>query len=134
MSGSEYKLPWGLTIENQNAVANNCNRNDLMNYVADAPPKIIPPTHLDNSEIVNSGNTVHFLQATSVCMNRKLTHSPLLVTFPDGSQIQWTHTAMLSFLKSQEAARRIHIFTKLKSKALLSVSQPCNHGYKVNFS
>ena len=61
-----------------------------------APPKIIPTTHQNNNAIVESGTTGHFLKTTNICMNRKLTKSPLSVALPDGSQIISTHTGMLS--------------------------------------
>ena len=61
------------------AVANNNNSKDLTKYMVDAPTKIIPPNHHYNNSIVYSGTTVHFLQATSACINRKLTRSLLPV-------------------------------------------------------
>ena len=44
-----------------------------MIYMADTPPRIIPPTHQDNNAIVYSGTMGHLLQATNVCTNRKVT-------------------------------------------------------------
>ena len=37
-----------------------------MTYMADAPTKIIPPTHQDNNAIVDSGTTAQFTQTNSV--------------------------------------------------------------------
>ena len=105
-----------------------------MTYMENAPTKIIPPTHPDNNSIVNSGTTGHFNQATSVWMNQKLTKYPLSVALTDGSQIKLTHTSMLCLQKLPEAARYEHIFTKLKSGALLYVIQRFDQGCTFNFT
>ena len=94
-----------------------------MTYMVDAPTKIIPPTHIDNNAIVNSGTTGNFPQATSIWMNLKLTNYPLSVTLTDGSRIKLTHTAMLSLQNFPEAERREHIFLELKYRSLLPAIQ-----------
>ena len=105
-----------------------------MTYMADDPPKIIPSTHQDNNAIVDSKTTGHFLQATIVCMNRKVTKSPLSAALPDGSRIKSTHTAMLYLFNLPEAAHPAHIFPDLKSGALLYVRQLYDQGCKINFT
>ena len=102
--------------------------------MADTPPKVIPPTHQDNNEIVDSGTTGHFLQFSSVYMNRRLTKSLLSVALPYGSRIKLTHTTILSCPNLPKAARRAHIFSELKSVALISVIKLCDQVYKVNFT
>ena len=105
-----------------------------MTYIADDPTKIIPPTHTENNTILNSGTTGNFTQDDSVWMNHKLTKYPLSVTLLDGSQIKLTHTAILSLQNLPEAARREHIYTKLKPRFLISVIQLFNQGCTVNFT
>ena len=105
-----------------------------MTYMADAPPKIIPPNHQENDSIVNSGTNGNFLQDISVCMNRRFTKSPLSLALPYGSQIKLTHTTMLYLLSLPEAAIREHIFHELKSGALLFVRQRCDQGCKVKLT
>ena len=56
-----------------------------MTYMANFHPKITLPNHQENNAIVDSGPTGHFLQETSVCMNRKVTNSPLSSALPDVS-------------------------------------------------
>ena len=104
-----------------------------MAYMADAPPKVIPPTHQYNNSIVNSVTSADFLQATSVCMNRQLTNLFLPVALPYGIWIKSTHTNMLSLLNLPKAARREHIFPEQESGSLRSVSQIFDQGCTVNF-
>ena len=104
-----------------------------MPYMANDPPKIIPSNHQDNNKIFNIGTTGHFIQANSVCMNQKVTNSPLSVSLTDGSKIQSKHTNILSLLTLLEPARRSHLFPELKSVSLQSVSQLCDKGCKVDF-
>ena len=85
-----------------------------MTYVDNSPLKMILQTHQDNNTIFNSVTTGHFLKATSVCINRKLTKSPLSVALPDVSRINFTHTALFSPVNLPEAARHAHTFTELK--------------------
>ena len=105
-----------------------------MTYMEDSHTKIIPPTHPDNNAIFDSRTTAYFNQATSVWMNQKLTKYPLSVALTDGSQIKLTHTSMLCLQKLPEAARYEHIFTKLKSGALLYVIQRFDQGCMFNFT
>ena len=105
-----------------------------MTNMADAPTKIIPPTHPDKNAIVDSVTTAHFTQATSVWINRKLTKYPISVTLSDGSWIILTHTAMLSLQNLSESARLEHIFPELKVVDPLCVSQIFDQGCTVNFT
>ena len=100
----------------------------------DAPTKIIPPNHPDNNTIVGSDTTGHFTQATSVWMNRKLTKYLISVTLPYWSRVKLTHTTMLSLQNLIESARREHIFTELKSRSLLYMSQIIDQICTVNFT
>ena len=70
MGGRGKKRLWSPTVESHKDLANNINIKVLMTYMADAPTKIIPPTHQDNNAIFYSGNTGNFIQSTSVCMNQ----------------------------------------------------------------
>ena len=102
--------------------------------MADFPPKIILPIHSDNNPIVESGTTIHFIQATSACTNRKLTKSPHSVTLLYYRQNKLTHTAMLSLQNLLESARRVHILPKIKLITLLSVIQLCYQWCRVKFT
>ena len=109
--GAKEKWSWIPTTETHKDVANNINIKVLMAYMADDRTEIIPPTHPDNNEIVDSGTTGNFPQNTSVWMNLKLTKYPLSVTLTDGSRIKLTRTSMLSLQNLPESARREHILT-----------------------
>ena len=111
MGGSGKKWPWSPTTESHKDLANNINIKVLMTYMEDSHTKIIPPTHPDNNEIVDSGTTGNFPQNTSVWMNLKLTKYPLSVTLTDGSRIKLTRTSILSLQNLPESARREHILT-----------------------
>jgi hypothetical protein len=87
-----------------------------------------------STAIADSGCTGHFLQVDSPCLNKTPTSNGLRVLLPDGSTIQATYTALLDMPNLPIAARQAHIFPQLKHKALISISQFCDHGCTALFT
>jgi hypothetical protein len=70
------------------------------------------PPLLKNNEtaLVDSGCTGHFLLSNAPCLNKKVTSNPLPVRFPNGQTMESTHTAFLDIPELSKAASAAHIF------------------------
>ena len=83
--------------------------------------------------ITDSGCTIHFLGANTPCTNKLATTNGILVGFPDGSNMQAMHTALLPFPQLSLAARRANIFPALQNRSLISIGQLCDDGFFATF-
>jgi hypothetical protein len=94
------------------------------------------PPLLKNNEtaLVDSGCTGHFLLSNATCLNKKVTRNPLKVRLPNGKTMESTHTAFWDIPELSKAASSAHIFPAMKNNSLLSVGQLWNEGYLVLFS
>ena len=84
--------------------------------------------------IADSGCTSHFLGPNTPCNHKQPTAHGLTVSLLNGQTIRSTHTDLLPFPKIHHAARQSHVFPALKHKALLSIGQLCDHGFKDIFN
>ena len=85
---------------------------------------------LNNSAIADSGCTSHFLGNKAHCTNKKPCAQGVIVNLPNNMTMQATHTALLDHPNIPIEARQCHIFPDMGSKALLSIAQFVDHGYK----
>jgi hypothetical protein len=94
------------------------------------------PPLLKNNEtaLVDSGCTGHFLLSNAQSLNKKVTNNPLTVIFPNGQTMESTHTAFLYIPELSKAASAAHIFSAMENNSLLSVGHLCDEGYSVFFS
>ena len=90
---------------------------------------------MTNSQAISdSVCSSHFLGPNTLCDHKQPTAHGLTVSFLNGLTIRSTHTALLSFPNMPHATRQAHLFTALKHKALLSIGQLCDHGFKAIFN
>jgi hypothetical protein len=89
--------------------------------------------HQDTA-IVDSGCTGHFLLINAPCCNKTKSTNPLRVRLPHGATMDSTHTASLDIPELSETAAVAHVFQSMADTSLLSVRQLCNEGYYVTFT
>jgi hypothetical protein len=96
----------------------------------------LTPPLLKNNEtsLVESGCTGHYLLSNTPCLNKKVTSNPLTVRLPNGQTMESTHTAFLDIPELSKAASAAHIFPAMENNSLLPVGQLCDEGYSVLFS
>jgi hypothetical protein len=82
--------------------------------------------------IVDSGCTGHFLLINAPFHNKTKYINPLRVRLPNGSTMEPTHTASLD-IPELSASAMAHVFPAMANNSLLSVRQLCNEGYSVTF-
>ena len=58
---------------------------------------------------------------------------PPPVGLPNGTTIRLPHQALLKFPQISLAARQAHVFPALQNKALLSIGQFCDDGFRILF-
>jgi hypothetical protein len=94
------------------------------------------PTILNNNNtsLVDSGCTVHFLLSNAPSLNKNMTNNQLTVRLPNGQTMESTHTAFFYISELSKAASAAHIFPAMENNSLLSVGQLCDEGYYVLFS
>jgi hypothetical protein len=70
------------------------------------------PSLLKNNQtaLVDSACTGHFLLSNAPCLNEKVTRNPLTVRFPNGQTMESTHIAFLDIPELSKAASEAHIF------------------------
>jgi hypothetical protein len=93
-----------------------------------------PPLKHNDTALVESGCTGHFLLSNAPCLNRTLTTSYLTLRLSNGQTMQSTHTATLDIPQLNKSAKEAHIFPAMENNSLLSVGQICDEGYFVLFS
>jgi hypothetical protein len=92
-----------------------------------------PPLKHNDTALVGSGCTGHFLISNAPCLNKTLTTNPLTVRLPNGQTMKSTYTATLDIPQLRKSAKAAHIFPAMENNSLLSVDQLCDEGYFVLF-
>jgi hypothetical protein len=93
-------------------------------------PPIIKP---NETAIVDSGCTGHFLLVNAPCLNKVKSHNLLTVRLPNGTTMESSQTAELNIPELNAAASIAHVFPGMANHSLISVGQLCNEGYIVTF-
>jgi hypothetical protein len=94
-----------------------------------------PPLLKHNeTALVDSGCTGHFLLSKAPCLNKTLTSSSLTVRLPNGQTMKSAHTATLDIPQLSKVAKAAHVFPAMENNSILSVGQLCDEGYYVLFS
>jgi hypothetical protein len=95
-----------------------------------------PPLLKHNeTALVDSGWTGHFLLSNAPCFNKILTENPLTVRLPNGQTMKSTHTAILYIPQLIRVAKEAHVFPAMEkihfcpwdnhvTKVILSCSTP----------
>jgi hypothetical protein len=66
----------------------------------------------DDTAILDSGRTRHFLSATAPCTSKQAAHIPLSVNMHNGTSIQSSHACALLLTDLPQQARKAHVSTK----------------------
>jgi hypothetical protein len=103
--------------------------NKTMFEACRTPPLLKP----NETAIVDSGCTSHFLLVNAPCLNKVKSQTPLTVRLPNGATIESSHTAELNIPELNAAASIAHVFPGMANHSLLSVGQLRNEGYIVTF-
>jgi hypothetical protein len=93
------------------------------------PPLLKP----DETSIVDSGCTGHFLLVNAPCLNKVKSQNPLTVRLPNGATTESSHTAALDIPELNKASSIAYFPPGMANHYLLSVGQLCNEGYTVIF-
>ena len=88
----------------------------------------------NGAAIADSGCTSHFLGVNAHCTNIKKCAPGVTVKLPNNMSMEATHTALLDMSHIPLAARHCHLFPDMRNKALLSIAQFCNNGYRAIFT
>jgi hypothetical protein len=92
-----------------------------------------PPLLKHNeTALVDSGCTGHFLLSNARCLHKTLTTNPLTVILTNGKTMKSTHTDVLDIPELSKAATAAHIFPE--NNSLLSVGKLCDEEYSVLFN
>jgi hypothetical protein len=122
MTGSQVNRDCllGATSKNNNEKFDDCGTPPLLKH--------------NETALVDSGCTGHFLLSNFPCLNKNLTTNPLTVRLPNGQTMKSTHTATLDITQLSKSAKAAHIFPAMENNSLLSVGQLCDEGYCLLFS
>jgi hypothetical protein len=93
------------------------------------PPLLKP----QETAIIDSGCTGHFLFINAPYLNKVKSQTPLTVRLPNRATMESSHTAELNIPELNAAASKAHVFPGMANHSLLSVGQLCNEGYIVTF-
>jgi hypothetical protein len=105
------------------------NREKFEDFLFLTPPLL----YHDETVIVDSGCTGHFLLIDAPCRNKIKVKNPLRVRLPNGETMDSTNTSSLDIPEISEAASVEHFPPYMANNSLLSVGQLCNDGYYVTF-
>jgi hypothetical protein len=121
MGGSQANKEWcaGAATLNNNATFEVCRTPRLLKQ--------------QETAIVESGCTGHFLLVNAPCLNKVETQTPLTVRLPNGATMESSHTNELAIPELNAAASKAHVFPGMSHHSLLSVEQLCDEGYIVTF-
>jgi hypothetical protein len=87
----------------------------------------------DETAIVDSGCTGHFLLINALCKNNIKSQNPLTVRLLNGATMESTHTAASEIPELNKSASIAHTFPGISNHSLISVGQLCSEGYSVTF-
>jgi hypothetical protein len=96
--------------------------------------RTLPLLKHNETDLVDSGCTGHFLLSNVSCFQKSVTTNPLTVRLPNGQTMKSTHTAIRDIPQLSKAAKAAHIFPAMENNSLLSVGKLCDEGYYVLFS
>ena len=88
----------------------------------------------NETAIADSGCTSHFLGLNAHCTNIQKCAPGVTVKLPNNMAMEATHTALLDMPSLPIAARHCHLFPDMANKALLSIAQFCDNGYRAIFT
>ena len=110
------------------------NHSDKINLINSATNPLLPviPPLPHTSAILDSGCSNHYFPPDCPVTNLNNTNNGLIVTLPDSSTIQATHTATLPIPTLTNKATKVHVFPHLHS-ALISIGQLCDSECTVTF-
>jgi hypothetical protein len=132
--GSEHNKEWQ-SQSNQNSTNFSNSIIKSSKTVNHYSPQQHPKHSKNDTAIINSGCTGHFLWVNSPCINKVPTNHGIPVRLPNaGTTIQSTHTSLLDLPQLHLAARQAHIFPDLANSALISIGQFCDKVYKARFT
>jgi hypothetical protein len=94
------------------------------------PPPLLEP---NETSIVDSGCTGHFLLVNAPCFNKVVSQTPLTVRLPNGATMESYHTAELNIPELNASESIAHVFPGMANHSLLSVGQLCSEGYIITF-
>ena len=91
---------------------------------------------LTNNEatIADSGFTSHYVGVNAQCTHIKKCAPRLTIKLPNNTLMEPTHTALLDMPHIPLVVRYCHLFPDMRNKALLSISQFCNNGYRATIT
>ena len=84
--------------------------------------------------IYDSSCTIHLLGANTPCTGKIATSNGILIGFPNVTNMQATHTALIPLPQISLAARCANIFPDLQNQALISIGQLCDNVFAATFS
>jgi hypothetical protein len=97
--------------------------------VCRAPPLL----EQNQTAIVDSGYTGHFLLVTAPCLSKIKSWNPLTVRLHNGATMDFSHTADLDIPELNPAASKANFFPEMDHHSLLSVGKLCDKDYIVTF-
>ena len=95
---------------------------------------VVPKNITNSHAIAESGCTNHFLGSNTPYKHKQTIAHGLTFGFPNGQTICSTHTSLLPLPKTPHGVIQAHVFPALKHKALISIGQLCDHGFKAIFN
>ena len=107
--------------------------NEINNKIIE-PLTRTPPNTTQKAAIFDSGTTGHYILCDTACFDKRPTNRPLVVTLPNGENIQSTHEATLPFPNLPKKALEAHVFPGLNGHALLSIGTFCDAGCTALFT
>ena len=89
----------------------------------------------DNEKLIaDSGCTSHFLSRDAQFTNIEACTPGVTVRLPNNMSMKASHTVLLNMPHLPRAARQCHLFLDMGNKALLSLAQFCDNGYRAIFT
>jgi hypothetical protein len=121
MGGSQVSIDWllGVTSKINNKTFYDCRTPPLLKH--------------NETALVDSGCTGHFLLSNAPCLNNTLASNTLTVRLPNGQTMKSTHTATLDIPQLSKVTKAAHVFPAMENNSLLSVGQLCDEVYSVLF-
>lgn len=96
-------------------------------------PPTLGPSPIATIIIADTGSTGHFLSITAPYTHERPAPTPLIISLPDHTTRQSTHTADLTLPHLSTEACTAHIFPALGLMTLISIGQLCDHGCVATF-
>ena len=88
----------------------------------------------NETAIVDSGCTSHFLGVIAHCTHIKKCASEVTFKLPNNMPMKDTRTALLDMPHTLLEARHCHLFPNMRNKSLLSIAKCYDNGYRAIFT